>query len=129
QMEQRSLSFEAALADLANLLYQIAVCQSAPNSLSPDLPEYSRLTELAQKLSAEQVQLFYQIALLGRRDIGLAPDEFAGFTMCLLRMLAFIPTDSSTPKSEKPLVTAGSAAIEKTMPATETTAPVAQSQP
>lgn len=104
QMEQRSLSFEAALADLANLLYQIAVCQSAPSSLSDDLPEYSRLLELAQKFSAEQIQLFYQIALLGRRDIGLAPDEFAGFSMCLLRMLAFIPTESSGQKVEKPAV-------------------------
>ena len=109
QMEQRSLSFEAALADLANLLYQIAVCQSAPGSLSPDLPEYSRLLELAQKFSAEQIQLFYQIALLGRRDIGLAPDEFAGFSMCLLRMLAFTPTESSGQKVETPAV----AAIQK----------------
>jgi DNA polymerase III subunit gamma/tau len=94
QMEQRSLSFEAALADLANLLYQIAVCQSAPNSLAHDLPDHQRLMALAGTLSAEQVQLFYQIALLGRRDIGLAPDEFAGFTMCLLRMLAFVPVDA-----------------------------------
>ncbi|MDZ4097206.1 MAG: DNA polymerase III subunit gamma/tau [Methylophilaceae bacterium] len=102
QMEQRSLSFEAALGDLANLLYQIAVCQSAPNSLAHDLPDHQRLMGLAGKLSAEQVQLFYQIALLGRRDIGLAPDEFAGFTMCLLRMLAFIPVDTpATPKKEK----------------------------
>lgn len=102
QMEQRSLSFEAALGDLAHLLYQIAVCQSAPNGLLPDLPDHQRLTALAQKLSAEQVQLFYQIAVLGRRDIGLAPDEFAGFTMCLLRMLAFMPVDNSiAPKVEK----------------------------
>lgn len=109
QMEQRSLSFEAALADLAYLLYQIAVCQSAPSSLSRNLPEYSRFLELAQKFSAEQIQLFYQIALLGRRDIGLAPDEFAGFSMCLLRMLAFTPAESSGQKVEKPAV----AAIQK----------------
>lgn len=103
QMEQRSLSFEAALGDLANLLYQIAVCQSAPNSIAHDLPDHQRLTSLAEKLSAEQVQLFYQIALLGRRDIGLAPDEFAGFTMCLLRMLAFMPVDTPVAsKAEKP---------------------------
>lgn len=95
QMEQRSLSFEAALSDLASLLYQIAVCQTAPGSLSQELPEHARLTGLAQTLSAEQVQLFYQIALLGRRDISLAPDEFAGFSMSLLRMLAFMPSDQA----------------------------------
>lgn len=101
QMEQRSLSFEAALSDLAHLLYQVAVYQSAPEGLSQDLPEYPRLVELAQKLSAEQVQLFYQIALLGRRDIGLAPDEFAGFSMCLLRMLAFVPAEFSSSKTDQ----------------------------
>lgn len=106
QMEQRSLSFEAALADLANLLHQIAVCQAAPNSLTHELPEYPRLLELAQKFSSEQVQLFYQIALLGRRDIALAPDEFAGFSMCLLRMLAFIPAESSGPRVDKPVTAA-----------------------
>lgn len=52
------------------------------------------------------MQLYYQIALLSRRDLGLAPDEFAGFTMCLLRMLAFTPTDNLTasipPSVKKP---------------------------
>ncbi|CAG0964801.1 DNA polymerase III subunit gamma/tau [Methylophilaceae bacterium] len=101
QMEQRSLSFEAALADLATLLYQVAVFQSVPDSFSRDVPEYSRLAGLAEKLTPELVQLFYQIALLGRRDIGLAPDEFAGFAMSLLRMLAFLPGESSGPAVEK----------------------------
>ena len=108
QMEQRSLSFEAALADLATLLYQIAVYQSAPGSVSQDLPEYARLVALAGKLSPEQIQLFYQIALLGRRDIGLAPDEFAGFSMCLLRMLAFLPGEGSGSVTGKPAAAASS---------------------
>ncbi len=113
QMEQRSLSFEAALGDLANLLYQIAVCQTAPGSLSQELPDHARLLELAQKLSAEQVQLFYQIALLGRRDIGLAPDEFAGFSMSLLRMLAFMPADKTAETRIKQPQAQHQAAIEK----------------
>jgi len=137
QMEQRSLSFEAALADLANLLYQIAVCQSAPNSLAHDLPDHQRLMELAGTLSAEQVQLFYQIALLGRRDIGLAPDEFAGFTMCLLRMLAFIPVDTAaTTKKEKQTQTTTATPSVSTTAASETkaadlrtTQPIAIEQP
>ena len=93
QMEARSLSFEAALNDLANLLHQIAIAQTVPQSIADDLPERAALLNLAQTLSAETIQLFYQIALLGKRDIGLAPDEYAGFTMTLLRMLAFMPVD------------------------------------
>ena len=109
QMEARSLSFEAALNDLANLLHQIAIAQTVPQSIAEDLPERATLLNLAQTLSAETVQLYYQIALLGRRDIGLAPDEYAGFTMTLLRMLAFMPAEKSAfssqdgEKSNKPL--------------------------
>jgi len=93
QMEARSLSFEAALNDLAILLHQISMAQTVPSSIATDLPERATLLDLAQKMSAETLQLYYQIALLGRRDIGLAPDEYAGFTMSLLRMLAFAPSD------------------------------------
>ena len=94
RMEERSLSFEAALNDLAQLLHQIAVAQTVPESVATDLPERDALLSLAQKIPAETLQLYYQIALLGRRDIGLAPDEFAGFSMSLLRMLAFSPNES-----------------------------------
>ena len=97
-MEQRSLSFDAALNDLAHLLHQIAVAQTVPESIATDFPERALLLDLAQKLSPEAVQLYYQIALLGRRDLGLAPDEFAGFSMCLLRMLAFTPSDAGGAK-------------------------------
>ena len=92
-MQMRNISFEAALNDLANILHQIAMVQTVPDSLANDLPERAVLIDLAQKLSPETLQLYYQIALLGRRDIGLAPDEYAGFTMSLLRMLAFSPTE------------------------------------
>lgn len=95
-MEERSLSFEAALNDFAQLLHQIAVAQTVPTSVADDLPEREALLSLAQRIQPETLQLYYQIALLGRRDMGLAPDEFAGFTMSLLRMLAFTPNDGST---------------------------------
>lgn len=94
-MEERSLSFEVALNDLAQLLHQIAVAQTVPDSIADDLPDRQKLLNLAQKLPAETLQLYYQIALLGRRDISLAPDEFAGFTMSLMRMLAFTPNQTS----------------------------------
>jgi len=109
EMEARSISFEAALNDLASLLHQITMAQTVPQSIADDLPERAALLDLAQKLSAETLQLYYQITLLGRRDIGLAPDEFAGFTMTLLRMLAFTPnegnktTQKTAPVQSKPL--------------------------
>jgi len=96
EMEARSISFEAALNDLAKLLHQIAIAQTVPETISHDLPERDSLLQLAQALSAEKLQLYYQIALLGGRDIGLAPDEYAGFTMSLLRMLAFSPAESNS---------------------------------
>ncbi len=104
-MEERSLSFEVALNDLAQLLHQVAMAQTVPDSVANDLPERDALLSLAQTIQPETLQLYYQIALLGRRDIGLAPDEFAGFTMSLLRMLAFTPNasgaqnDNSTQKA------------------------------
>ncbi|MCB5206091.1 DNA polymerase III subunit gamma/tau [Methylovorus mays] len=101
-MEERSLSFDTALADLAQLLHQLAVAQTVPESIPQDLPERTALLDLAAKLPADKVQLYYQIALLGRRDLGLAPDEFAGFTMCLLRMLAFSNESTSKPAPTAP---------------------------
>jgi DNA polymerase-3 subunit gamma/tau len=103
QMEARSLSFETALTDLANLLHQIAIAQTVPQTIADDLPERALLLELAENMPAETLQLYYQIALLGRRDIALAPDEYAGFTMTLLRMLAFAPQDGEKqPRPAKP---------------------------
>jgi DNA polymerase-3 subunit gamma/tau len=93
-MEERSLSFEVALNDLALLFHQIAIMQTVPDSIADDLPERNILLSLAKRISPETLQLYYQIALLGRRDISLAPDDFAGFTMTLLRMLAFTPSES-----------------------------------
>ena len=119
QMQARSISFEAALNDLANLLHQIAIAQTVPSSIANDLPERASLLDLAQKLSAETLQLYYQIALLGRRDIGLAPDEYAGFTMSLLRMLAFAPTEKIAEKTAAP-------ALKKT-PLSNENSPIVQS--
>ncbi|ACD16234.1 DNA polymerase III subunit gamma/tau [Paraburkholderia phytofirmans] len=91
EMALRSLSFSTALQDLASLLHRIAWAQFAPSSVLDEWPEAADLRRFAEALSAEQVQLFYQIATIGRSELGLAPDEYAGFTMTLLRMLAFEP--------------------------------------
>jgi DNA polymerase III subunit gamma/tau len=91
EMALRSLSFSTALQDLAGLLHRIAWAQFAPSSVLDEWPEAGDLRRFADALSAEHVQLFYQIATIGRSELGLAPDEYAGFTMTLLRMLAFEP--------------------------------------
>lgn len=123
-MEERSISFEAALNDFAQLLHQIAIAQTVPESVADDLPEREVLLSLAQKISPETLQLYYQIALLGRRDIGLAPDEYAGFTMSLLRMLAFTPNEANaTASASKPVQIAP--AVQRPAPAIPVSKPSA----
>jgi len=92
EMALRSLSFSTALQDLASLMHRIAWAQFAPASVLDDWPEANDVRRFADALTPEEVQLFYQIATIGRNELGLAPDEYAGFTMTLLRMLAFEPT-------------------------------------
>lgn len=90
-MAARSVAFDAALQELATLLHRVALAQTVPQAIADDEPERVRLLELAQTFTPEEVQLCYQIAIHGRDEIDLAPDEYAGFTMTLLRMLAFAP--------------------------------------
>ncbi len=102
-MAIRSLAFDAALQDLATLLHRVALAQAVPQAIADDEPERVRLLELAKLFSAEDIQLFYQIAIHGRNEINLAPDEYAGFTMTLLRMLTFMPVGASAlPENQVP---------------------------
>ena len=101
QMNERNLSFDSALNDLANLIQVISVAQAMPESLEASYLDRDQIITLTKKISAEQLQLYYQIIILGRRDLYLAPDEFAGFTMTFLRMLSFalqesIPSETIT---------------------------------
>lgn len=89
-MEARSLSFDSALQEFAVLLHRIALCQMAPQALA-DAFERERLAQYAEAFDAEYLQLAYQICLHGREEMALAPDEYTGFTMSLLRLHAFSP--------------------------------------
>ncbi len=103
EMAERSLSFSLALQDLASLLQKIALAQTVPSAVLDDWPEANEVRRLATLFGKEEVQLYYQIAITSRPDLSLAPDEQAGFTMALLRMLAFKPGDGSgSPKSAGP---------------------------
>ncbi len=101
EMAARSLSFSLALQDLASLLQKIALAQTVPSAVLDDWPEAAEVKRLATQFSKEDIQLYYQIAITSRPDLSLAPDEQTGFTMALLRMLAFKPGDLA-PKSAGP---------------------------
>ena len=91
EMHSQSLGFDSVLAELALLLQRIALLQTVPTAIAADDPEHDRLHALARAFNSEQIQLYYQCALHGKQDLPLAPDEYAGFVMTLLRMLAFAP--------------------------------------
>jgi DNA polymerase III subunit gamma/tau len=117
RMAGLSLSFELALQDLGALLHRLSLVQALPDSVAGDDPEREALIGLAQCFGAEDLQLYYQIALQGRGDIGLAPDEYAGFTMTLLRMLAFRPDAAARPRPTGTDARAGAAPAAGASPA------------
>jgi len=90
-MAEHTPDFAGVLAELLGLLHRLAVGQTVPELLGQDGDADPRERSLATALAAEDVQLFYQIGLLGQRDLELAPDPRTGLEMVLLRMLAFRP--------------------------------------
>ena len=138
------LSAAGTLEEMAALLQQMAVLQVVPEALDgedPDAPEAQRLAAL---IAADETQLLYSIALHGRGEIGLAPDEYSGLVMVLLRMLAFrpsgagaatrsssAPTAAPTPVSRPAPVAAAARAVATPRPApvVRTNAPPAVAQP
>ena len=94
EMNERNFSFDLALLDLAKLIQTVSVAQAIPDSLEASNLDRDQVIALTKQISAEQLQLLYQIVVLGRRDLHLAPEEFAGFSMTLLRMLSFVPQDA-----------------------------------
>jgi DNA polymerase-3 subunit gamma/tau len=97
-MDARSLSFDGGLQELATLFHRIALAQFAPEALLDDA-ERTRLTAYAGTLDAEYLQLAYQIAVHGRDELSLAPDDYTGFVMTLLRLHAFAPGRSGVAKA------------------------------
>lgn len=91
QMAEQSPDYVGVLGDLVSTLHRMAVAQLVPDAVDDSDGDRERVLELAARFAAEQLQLFYQTALLGRRDLPLAPDARSGFEMILLRMLLFKP--------------------------------------
>jgi DNA polymerase-3 subunit gamma/tau len=124
QLAECGIAFDATLQDLGNLLTQLALMLHAPGAVETTM-DAERMQATAVQLGAETMQLYYQIALNGRRDLPYAPDEFSGFCMTLLRMLAFAPGAAST---DRPMPVRAQPA-SRAEPVLRTAAPVPPARP
>jgi DNA polymerase-3 subunit gamma/tau len=95
------LSASGTLEDLAVALQRMAVYQAVPGAQVPDDPDERLWSELAARLAPDETQLYYSLCLQARAELALAPDEYGGLTMALLRCLAFAPASpgSAPPKA------------------------------
>ena len=97
QMAEQSPDYDAALGDVLSIWHQVAILQTVPEALDRGVSHFDELANLAETVSREDVQLFYQISLLGRKDLPLAPEQRAGFEMVMLRAMAFRPAVNGRP--------------------------------
>jgi DNA polymerase-3 subunit gamma/tau len=96
-LDEHAPDYAMVLAELLSLLQRVALIQVVPDApIDDEVADPEEVRRLAEMLPPEDVQLFYQIALLGRRDLPLAPDPRGGFEMVLLRMLCFRPATLET---------------------------------
>ncbi len=95
----QSRDLETVLLNLAEVLHRITLVQCVPGYRDPERSDWDAIEELAEVLPVEDAQLFYQIAIKGRAELGLAPDPRTGLEMTLLRMLAFRPVTAAAPAS------------------------------
>ena len=117
-LAELSPDFENVLAELLSLLHHMSLAKTVPEALDEFVSARETLLKLSQQVSAEDLHLFYQIALIGRRDLPLSPDARNGFEMILLRMLAFRPAEvgqavSTTPSQNAVTAPAASSRSEK----------------
>tara|TARA_B110000014_G_scaffold202947_1_gene152928 strand:+ start:894 stop:2471 length:1578 start_codon:yes stop_codon:yes gene_type:complete len=99
EMNEKSISFDLALEELARLIHKISIKQIIPNSTN-DSSLSEEINKLATLFTPESLQLKYQIVINGRKDLHLAPDPLTGFNMTLLRMLAFYPSINPSNNSD-----------------------------
>ncbi|MDG2019258.1 MAG: DNA polymerase III subunit gamma/tau [Porticoccaceae bacterium] len=109
KMAELSPDYIMVLADLLSIWHQVAIMQTVPEAIDKTLSHYAEICEIANSVSREDIQLYYQICLLGRKDLDLAPDLKSGFEMVLLRTLAFRP-GSATGAKKSPAIKANTGA-------------------
>lgn len=100
-LAEQSVDFQGALAALISVLHRLALAQLLPDAIENSEGDRARVLAMAQAMTPEDVQLYYQIALHGRRDLPLALTARQGFEMCLLRMMSFKPVPTQ-PQSSSP---------------------------
>src|SRR3990167_7715839 len=93
-LAEQGPDWNGVLAEILNVLHRVAIAQALPDAVDNGQGDRDRVLALARVLHGEDVQFYYQMGLIGRRDLPLAPDPRSGFEMVLLRMLAFRPADS-----------------------------------
>src|SRR5262249_10589631 len=91
RLTKTDVDFSSVLTELLTFIHHIAIAQQAPEALEDGLPGYEEIIILAKNILSEELQLYYQIGLMGRKDLPYAPDPQMGFEMVLLRMVAFRP--------------------------------------
>jgi DNA polymerase-3 subunit gamma/tau len=132
-LAEQGPDWNGVLAELLNVLHRVAIAQALPDAVDNGQGDREQVLTLAQALPAEDVQYYYQMGLVGRRDLPLAPDPRSGFEMVLLRMLAFRPADDEdAPRvSLKPLRVSQATAepVETPVAAPERSADLAPSAP
>jgi DNA polymerase-3 subunit gamma/tau len=103
KLAEHSPDYGEVIGELIAMLHRIAIAQIVPEAIDNSLGDRKQIYDFAQKMAGEDVQLFYQTALLGRRDLPLSPDPRSGLEMILLRMLAFKPQGvAELPKKAPP---------------------------
>ena len=106
-LDEQAPDYDDVLVELAALLQRLALQQAVPGAGADDVWDEGTVADLAARLHPEDVQLFYQMALNGRRDLPMAPDPRLGFEMTLLRMLAFRPAEADAAPRAAPRSTPG----------------------
>ncbi|WP_027852225.1 DNA polymerase III subunit gamma/tau [Marinobacterium litorale] len=121
QLAEFSPDYGSVLAELISLLHRVALAQAVPDAVDNSLGDLERVRELAAGMRAEDTQLYYQIAVMGRKDLPYVPHAREGLEMVLLRMLAFRPAGAAVAKKAPPAevtsTAAGNAHLADNVPA------------
>jgi DNA polymerase-3 subunit gamma/tau len=102
ELAAQSRDLDTVLLNLAEALHRVTLVQCVPGYRDAERSDWPAIEALAAELSAEDAQLYYQIAIKGRNELGLAPDPRTGLEMTLLRMLAFRPAGNAAPAGQAP---------------------------
>ncbi|MCK5433595.1 MAG: DNA polymerase III subunit gamma/tau, partial [Gammaproteobacteria bacterium] len=97
-MAEHNPDYDSVLVELLSVLQRIAICQILKDD---DVEQDEMIKELYPRISKEDVQLYYQVGILGRKDLPVAPDPRTGFEMTLIRMLAFRPAGVAIPEASE----------------------------